>query len=183
MRILGEQRLVYIQMKNLGYGLLELEWCGQWTLYQWKWYKQHIANISDNSCYHHQCIANWTAVIMLQVLIGHSGEKRCEKWKTRRAVSVVTLKMHRSIDRIFAFSSGLCSWINEDSRICSCRQLLSLPMTSGLWKSTRWCGLACKCVHTEELSDVRCSSIRFIKLRYICLMYEAPHERVSLYTL
>jgi len=33
----------------------------------------------DNSCYHHQCIANWTAVIMLQVLIGHSGEKRCEK--------------------------------------------------------------------------------------------------------
>ena len=26
----------------------------------------------DNSCYHHQCIANWTAVIMLQVLIGRS---------------------------------------------------------------------------------------------------------------
>ena len=23
-----------------------------------------------NSCYHHQCIANWTAVVMLQVLIG-----------------------------------------------------------------------------------------------------------------
>jgi len=22
----------------------------------------------DNSCYHHQCIANWTAVILLQVL-------------------------------------------------------------------------------------------------------------------
>jgi len=33
----------------------------------------------DNSCYHHQCIAYWTAVIMLQVLIGHWGEKRCEK--------------------------------------------------------------------------------------------------------
>jgi len=32
----------------------------------------------DNSCYHHQCIANWTAVVMLQVLIGHSGQKRCE---------------------------------------------------------------------------------------------------------
>jgi len=121
----------------------------------------------DNSCYHHQCIANWTAVIMLQVLIGHSGEMRCEKWKTRRAVSVVTqwceayvvtwlswirpdgdgawrhewgmklcykLKMHRGIDGMFAFSSGLCSWINEDSRICSRRQLLSRPMTSGrLW--------------------------------------------------
>ena len=27
----------------------------------------------DNSCYHHQCIANWTAVIMLQVLIIHIG--------------------------------------------------------------------------------------------------------------
>ena len=34
-----------------------------------------------NSCYHHQCIANWTAVIMLQVLIGHTGDKRCEKIK------------------------------------------------------------------------------------------------------
>jgi len=27
---------------------------------------------------------------MLQVLIGHSGEKRCKKRKTRRAASVVT---------------------------------------------------------------------------------------------
>jgi len=27
---------------------------------------------------------------MLQVVIGHSGEKRCKNWKTRRAVSVVT---------------------------------------------------------------------------------------------
>ena len=35
----------------------------------------------DNSCYHHQYIANWTAVIMLQVLIGDSGERRCEKMK------------------------------------------------------------------------------------------------------
>ena len=35
----------------------------------------------NNSCYRRQCIANWTAVIMLQVLIGHSGEKRCEKMK------------------------------------------------------------------------------------------------------
>jgi len=33
------------------------------------------------SCYHHQCIANLTVVIMLQVLIGHSEEKRCEKEK------------------------------------------------------------------------------------------------------
>ena len=106
----------------------------------------------DNSCYHHQCIANRTAVILLQVLIGHSGEKRCKKWKTQKAVSVVTwwreayavtwlswirangdgawrhewsvkpcykLKMHRGIDGMFAFSSGLCSWINKDSRICS----------------------------------------------------------------
>jgi len=89
--------------------------------------------------------------------------------------------MHRGIDGIFAFSSGLCSWINEDWRICSRRQLLSLPMTSGLWKSTR-SGLACKCLHTEELSDVRCSFIRFIKLRCVCPMQEAPHEQVSLYT-
>ena len=74
------------------------------------------------------------------------------------------LKMHRGIDGMFAFSSGLCSWINKDSRICSRRQLLSLPMTSGLWKSTRWSGLTCKCLHTAELSDVRCSSIRFIKI-------------------
>jgi len=28
----------------------------------------------DNSCYHHQCIANRTAVILLQVLNGHAGE-------------------------------------------------------------------------------------------------------------
>jgi len=35
----------------------------------------------DNSCYHHQCIANRTAVILLQVLIGHSGEKRCKKYQ------------------------------------------------------------------------------------------------------
>ena len=86
--------------------------------------------------------------------------------------------MHRGIDGMFAFSSGLCSWINKDSRICSRRPLLSLPMTSGLWKSTRWSGLACKCLHTAELSDVRCSSIRFIKLRCVCPMYEAPHEQV-----
>jgi len=33
----------------------------------------------DNSCYHHQCIANLLAVITLQVLIGHSGDKRCKK--------------------------------------------------------------------------------------------------------
>jgi len=75
------------------------------------------------------------------------------------------LKMHRGIDGTFAFSSGLCSWINKDSRTCSRRQLLSLPMTWRLWKSTRWSGLTCKCLHTEELSDVWCSSIRFIKLR------------------
>jgi len=37
----------------------------------------------DNSCYH-QCIANWTAVIMMQVLIGHWGEKRCEKMKNAK---------------------------------------------------------------------------------------------------
>jgi len=49
------------------------------------------------------------------------------------------LKMHRGIDGMFAFSSGLCYWTNKDSRICSCRQLL-LPMTSGLWKSTPWPG-------------------------------------------
>jgi len=39
--------------------------------------------------------------------------------------------MHRGIDGMFAFSSGLCSSINKDSRIYSRRQL-SLPMTSGL---------------------------------------------------
>ena len=38
----------------------------------------------DNSSYHHQCIANWTAVIMLEVLIGHSGEKRCEKMENAK---------------------------------------------------------------------------------------------------
>ena len=151
--------------------------------------------------------------MLLQVLIGYSGEKRCKKWTTQRAVSVVTqwretyvvtwlswirangdgawrhewsmtafykLKMHRGIDGMFAFSSGLCSWINKDSRIHSRRPLLSLP---GLWKSTRWSGLACKCLHTAELSDVRRSSIQFIKLRCVCPMYEAPHEQVSLYTM
>jgi len=55
-------------------------------------------------------------------------------------------------------------------------------MTSGLWNSTPWSGLACRCLHTEELSDVRCSSIRFIKLHCVCPMYEAPHEQVNLYT-
>ena len=86
------------------------------------------------------------------------------------------LKMHRGIDGMFAFSSGLCSWINKDSRICSRRPLLSLPMTSGLWKSTRWSGLACKCLHTAELSDVRCSSIRFISIRDFCIL---PHTQVA----
>jgi len=87
--------------------------------------------------------------------------------------------MHRGIDGMFAFRSGLCSWINKDPRICSRRQLLSLTVTSGLWKSTWWPGLACKCLHTEELSDV---SIRFFKLRCVYATYEAPHEQVSLYT-
>ena len=90
------------------------------------------------------------------------------------------LKLHRGIDGIFAFSSGLCSWINEDSRICSRRQLSSLPMTSGLWKSTRWSGLACKSLQTDELSDVRSSSIRFIKSPCVCPMQEPLHEHVSL---
>jgi len=42
-------------------------------------YKRHCKRF-DNSCYqyHHQCIANWSAVIMLQVLIDRSGEKRCK---------------------------------------------------------------------------------------------------------
>ena len=40
------------------------------------------------------------------------------------------LKMHRGIDGMFVFSSGLCSWINKDSRICSRRQLLSLPIAN-----------------------------------------------------
>ena len=35
--------------------------------------------------------------------------------------------MHGGIHRMFAFSSGLCSWINKDSRICIRRPLLSLP--------------------------------------------------------
>ena len=150
----------------------------------------------DNSGYHHQCIAielQWSCCRFLLVIQENSAVK-----KTQKAVSVVTqwreayvvtwlswirasgdgpwrhewrmklcfkLKMHRGIDGMFAFSSGLCSWINKDSRICSHRQLLS-----GLWKSTRWSGLACKCLHTEELSDVRCSSIRLIKLRCVCPM-------------
>ena len=75
------------------------------------------------------------------------------------------LKMHRGIDGMFAFSSGLRSWINKDSRICGRRQLQSLPMTSGLLKSTWWSGLAYKCLQTDEISEVRCSSIRVIKLR------------------
>jgi len=91
------------------------------------------------------------------------------------------LKMDRGIDGMFAFRSGLCSWINEDSRSCN-RRHLSLPMTSRLWKSTRWSGLASKFLHTEELCDVRCSSIRFIKLRCVCPMQEGPHEHVSFYT-
>ena len=88
----------------------------------------------------------------------------CHEWGMKLCYK---LKMHRGIDGMFAFSSGFCSWINKDSRICSRRQLLSLPMSSGLWKSTRLSGLACKCLHTEELSDVRCSSTRFIKLRCV----------------
>jgi len=54
--------------------------------------------------------------------------------------------MHRGINGMFAFSSGLCSWINRDWRICSHQQLLSLQMTSRLWMSTPWSGLACKCL-------------------------------------
>ena len=40
---------------------------------QWKRYKRHC-KCFDDSCYHDQCIANWAAVIALQVLIGHWGE-------------------------------------------------------------------------------------------------------------
>ena len=168
----------------------------------------------DSSCYHHQCIVNWSAVILLQVLIGLM-EKNAAKIKNAKSCFgsdvversyVVTwlswihadgdgawrhewgmklcyhFKMHRGIDGMFTISSVLCSWINKDSRICSRRQLLSLPMTSGLWKSTRWSGLVYRCLHTEELSDVRCSSIRFIKLLCVCPTQEAPHEHISLYT-
>ena len=46
----------------------------------------------DNSCYHHQCIVDWTAVIILQVHIGHSGEKRCEKWKTQKNATECKIK-------------------------------------------------------------------------------------------
>jgi len=56
--------------------------------------------------------------------------------------------MHKRIDGMLAFSSGLCSWISTDYRIYSCRQLLSLPITSGLQKSTRWSGSAGKCLQT-----------------------------------
>jgi len=81
---------------------------------------------------------------------------RVTSWVRHEALLQVT--MHRGIDGMLIFSSGLCSWINKDSRTCSRRQL-SLPMTLGLWKSTRWSGLACKCLQTDELSDVRCSSM------------------------
>ena len=64
-----------------------------------------------------------------------------------RHEALLQVKMHRGINRMFAFSSGLCSWINKDSRICSHLQL-SLPMTSGLWKSTWWSGLVCKYLHS-----------------------------------
>ena len=96
--------------------------------------------------------------MLLQVLIGYSGEKRCKQWKTQRAVSVVTswretyvvtwlswirangdgawrhewsmtafykLKMHRGIDGMFAFSSGLVcvlesTKIQESAAVAHC---------------------------------------------------------------
>jgi len=54
-------------------------------------------------------------------------------WCATSWSSVASIQMYRGIDGMLAFSSGLCSWINKDLRICSRRQLLSLPMTSGLW--------------------------------------------------
>jgi len=43
----------------------------------------------DNFCYHHRCIANWTAVIMLQVLVGHSGETRCKNAQKTMVMAVI----------------------------------------------------------------------------------------------
>ena len=100
-------------------------------------------------------MANWTAVIVLQVLMVVRGKalrqmknaKVCFdsdvdarsirnhmmhldtfRWWWRvtswvRPEALCKLEMHRRIDGMFAFSSGLCSWINKDSRICSRSQL------------------------------------------------------------
>ena len=48
----------------------------------------------NNFSYHHQCIANWTGVIMLhccKFLLVTQEKSALKKWKTRRAVSAVTL--------------------------------------------------------------------------------------------
>ena len=51
-------------------------------------------------------------------------------------------EMYGSVDGMFASGSDLCSWINNYSRICKIRQSLTLPITSGLWKSTLCSGIA-----------------------------------------
>jgi len=68
----------------------------------------------DNSCYHYQCIANWTAV---QVRIGHSGEKRCKKWKTQRAVSVVTrsIRSHMTQLDTHRWWWRVMSWVRHEA--------------------------------------------------------------------
>jgi len=83
------------------------------------------------------------------------------------------LKILWGIDGVFAFSSGLCSWIFEDSRICSRRSIVVTANDLWVVKINRimiWVGLYSTCLQTEGLRDARCSSIRFLKLRCVCPM-------------
>jgi len=93
-----------------------------WNLLWWK--SRPMKTISttyckrfDNSCYHHQCIANWTAAIMLQVLIGHSGKMRCEKMKNAKGCfgsdSLESLSLSDSFPLFFeSFPFDSMDWVD-----------------------------------------------------------------------
>jgi len=66
----------------------------------------------------------------------------------------------------------LLSYINKSSRICSRCQVLPLPTSSDLRKSTGWPDLASNFLQDDELVEVPCSSKQFIKRSCLCLMQE-----------
>ena len=134
----------------------------------------------DNFCYHHQCIANWTAVILLQVLMA-SQEKTLWKMKNAKdcfgsdvwceAYVVTWLSWMRADGCLH--SALVCALesmkIHESAAAVNCCHCQWPQGCESQPDDMGWLASVCR-VQTDELSDVRCFSIRFVKLRCVCSM-------------
>jgi len=84
--------------------------------------------------------------VMVRSIINHATKRSACQWYWRVTSrithkDILQVEMYRDIDVMFALSSGLCSWINKDSRIFSFRHLLSLQMNAGcVNESIQWSG-------------------------------------------